>query len=178
MIPPIIPVLFKFSREKEDTDRMLTEWIILNREDLGSACAECPCGQQNIREICNIRNVLTKEQFFIGNECVLHLKGDGIGLCSVCKIYRCVSHTALMCDACGKHKKTAPKGYITKGKWKGRAYDDPILKNYANWVMDNQGVMGIDKNYIAYLLLKREQRVAEARAVAERRRLALAENGS
>jgi len=178
MIPPIIPVLFEHSREKENKERMLTEWLVLNREQLDQATAECPCGQQRIREICNIKNMVTGAEFFIGNECVLHLDSEGKGLCSKCGIYRCVSHTALMCEACGRHRKDAPTGRITKGKWKGRAYDDPVLKNYANWVLDNQGIAGIDKNYIAYLLLKKEQRIAEARAVNERRRLALAENGS
>ena len=176
MIPPIIPVLFEHSREKHNTERMLTEWAVLNREQLDEASATCPCGQQRIREICNIKNLVTGAEFFIGNECVLHLNGD-VGLCSKCGIYRCVSHTALMCEACGRHRKDAPTGRISKGKWKGKPYDSPELRNYANWVLDNQHIAGIDKNYIAYLLLKKEQRIAEARAVAERRRLALAENG-
>lgn len=173
-VPPIYPVLFKASREKEDPDLMLQEWVVTHRERADYP-ENCPCGQLGIVQLCYIRNILTGVEMFVGNECVLHIDPDAVGLCSVCKLYPAVSHTALMCHECGHHSKKAPTGIIRwKGKYQGFRYDDPALKGYAVWAMKPENRKFIDPHYLAWLELQQSIRIRTAVLEARRRRLALA----
>ena len=173
-VPPIYPVLFKSSREKDNADLMLQEWIVTHRERADEP-QNCPCGQLGIVQLCYIKNILTGVEMFVGNECVLHIDAAAVGLCSECKLYPAVSHTALMCHDCGHHSKKAPTGIIRwKGKWQGYRYDHPDLKGYAIWAMKPENHKFIDPHYLAWLELQQSVRVKTAVLEARRRRLALA----
>lgn len=171
MPPPITKHLFANSREQDDYYLMLEEWEALERERSHDLC-ECPCGKEGIRELCYIRNVLTGYKGFIGNCCIKHINPDIVGLCSsdMCP-YPCVSHTAHFCDYHAHNRKDAPTGYISRGKWKGKRYDDPCLVSYGRWASENRSP-AIDPHYLAWLDLVAARRLRTAVLEARRRRIA------
>ena len=170
--PPIYPVLFGYSREKENADLMLKEWRIQQRERADDPQV-CPCGKLNIKELVWIKNVLTEMRFFIGNCCALHINADSVGLCAVsCCPYLCVSHSAHYCTYHAHNRKDAPSGFIRQGKWKGRLYTDPDLKDYSRWAMLPENRKYIDPHYLAWLDLQEKVRIETAWLIAHRRRLA------
>lgn len=177
MPPPIFAILFEHSREKVNPDLMREEWIAGHRE-LSDDPQECPCGQKGIKELCYIRNVLNGVEMFIGNECILHLVDDGVGLCSECRLYPCVSHSAHKCRRCGRGTKDKPTGFLRSGKWKGTRYDDPILHNYARWAIEPENSMKVDPHYLVYIRRVHDIKIKTARLEFRRRRIALAKTES
>lgn len=171
MPPPIATHLFSHSREQTSWTEMIQEWLPLHREVSDELC-ECPCGKENIRELCYIKNVLTGYTGFIGNCCVLHLGSDMVGYCSspMCP-HRCVSHAAHFCEYHARNRKDAPTGHISRGKWKGKRYDDPCLANYARWAIENRSP-GIDPHYLAWLDLAESRRFQTLVVETRRRRIA------
>lgn len=171
MPPPIATHLFSHSREQTSWTEMIQEWLPLHREVSDELC-ECPCGKENIRELCYIKNVLTGYTGFIGNCCVLHLGSDMVGYCSspMCP-HRCVSHAAHFCDYHAHKRKDAPTGRISRGKWKGKRYDDPCLANYAQWAIKDRSP-GIDPHYLAWLDLADSRRLQTLVVETRRRRIA------
>lgn len=168
MPPPIADHLFENSREKYDYTLMLEEWIELNRETAHEPC-DCPCGKRGIVELCYIFNVLTGYTGYVGNCCVRHIK-DCIGYCSSNRCpYRCVSHAAHFCEYHARNRKDAPTGFISRGKWKGRPYNDPCLADYAKWALKERSP-GVDPHYLAWLDLDVARRQYTAVLVARRRR--------
>ena len=157
MPPPIATHLFSHSREQTSWTEMIKEWTPLHREVSDELC-ECPCGKKGIRELCHLTNVLTGYEGFVGNCCIRHLGDDVVGYCSapMCP-YLCVSHTAHFCDYHAHNRKDAPTGYISRGRWEGKRYDDPCLANYSSWAIKDRN-RGIDPHYLAWLDLMASRR--------------------
>jgi hypothetical protein len=132
---------------------MIREWIPLHREVSEELC-ECPCGKSGIRELCHLTNVHTGYTGFVGNYCILHLGDNVVGYCSarMCP-YPCKSHTAHFCEYHAHNRKDAPTGVISRGKWKGKRYNDPCLAQYAQWAIKDRN-KGIDPHYLAWLDLQ------------------------
>jgi len=171
-VPPIYPALFEASREKVNADLMKEEWIAMHREEAEEPMT-CPCGKVGIKELCWIKNILTGIEMFIGNECILHISEEGIGLCADCKLYPCVSHSALYCKRCGRGTRDKPTGLITRGKWKGTRYNDPALKNYEKWAVEPENRKFIDPHYLVWIQRQQDIKIKTVSLEMRRRRLAL-----
>jgi len=153
MPPPIASYLFRHSLEQTDWSKMIREWVPLHREVSDELC-ECPCGKSGIRELCHLTNVHTGYTGFVGNCCILHLGDNVVGYCSASMCpYPCKSHTAHFCEYHAHNRKDAPDGFITRGKWKGKRYDNPCLAQYAAWAIKERH-RGIDPHYLAWLDLQ------------------------
>jgi hypothetical protein len=132
---------------------MVGEWIPLHREVSDELC-ECPCGKSGIRELCHLTNLETGYKGFVGNCCILHLGDNVVGYCSALMCpYPCKSHTAHFCEYHAHNRKDAPTGVVSRGKWKGKRYDDPCLAKYAEWAIEDRN-RGIDPHYLAWLDLQ------------------------
>jgi hypothetical protein len=175
MPPPIYPALFEYSHEESNVELMLEEWILLHRE-IAEEPQTCPCGKKGIRELCYIHNILTRNELCIGNCCVLQLNTNTYGLCSECKLYMTVSHTAHKCKFCSHNRSDAPTGKITRGKWRGKFYDDPELKNYGRWAIQTENRRFIDPHYLHWLDNQEEIRLKTAVLEAKRKRVAAVQN--
>ncbi len=153
MLPPIASHLFRHSREQTNWSKMVGEWLPLHREVSDELC-ECPCGKSGIRELCHLTNLETGYKGFVGNCCILHLGDNVVGYCSASMCpYPCKSHTAHFCEYHAHNRKDAPKGVISRGKWKGKRYNDPCLAQYAQWAIKDRN-KGIDPHYLAWLDLQ------------------------
>jgi hypothetical protein len=153
MLPPIASHLFRYSQEQTNWSKMVGEWVPLHREVSDELC-ECPCGKEGIRELCHLTNLRTGYIGFVGNCCILHLGESVVGYCSAPSCpYPCVSHTAHFCEYHAHNRKDAPTGFITRGKWRGKRYNDPCLAKYAEWAIEDRN-RGIDPHYLAWLDLQ------------------------
>jgi hypothetical protein len=158
--------LFPLSREKENAELMCLEWITQERELLEGIQEEmCPCGQQHIKELCWIKNRLTGNAVFVGNECIRHF-GNGIGDCMRCGLYPAVSHSAHYCEFCGHNRNNAPTGKVKSGKYKGLLYSE-VPQHYGNWALENPKF--VDPHYLFYFKKKRQQ-AAETYKLEQMRR--------
>lgn len=161
-MPPISDVLRMRSRNMDNFRR---EWIVLHRV-VAEDPEVCPCGKQGIKELCWIKNVLTEDEFFIGNCCVRFLADKGY--CAKCEIYPVISHSAHYCEACAHGRKDAPTGFVEKGNplygkpIKNLTYEEAMVANpdYAKYILKTPSTWKYnDPHYLAWLRLQK-QRVA------------------
>jgi len=155
----IIKPLFELSVEKENINRMKSEWIVLQRDVAPEPC-QCPCGKQGIVELCYIRNVARNLTIFVGNCCVRFFSEPA--RCSRCEIYPVVSPAAHFCHFCVHHRKDAPTGFVTKGKplygdsIQGLSYKAAYLANtkYARYILATPSTHKYnDPHYLEWLRL-------------------------
>ena len=156
----IADVLRSLSVNQENFRR---EWIALHRQ----TCEEpetCPCGKRGIKELCWVQNVLTNEEFFIGNCCIKFIAEKGY--CAKCALYPVISHSAHYCQFCAHGRRDAPSGYVEKGKplygppIKGLSYEDALVANpeYAKYIRKTPSTWKYnDPHYLAYLNLQYER---------------------
>lgn len=153
MSASLIEALRHYCKEQNDYDKMVEEWIVMNRV-YSDDPQTCICGQYPINELCYIKHKETNETLCIGNRCIEHF--GTFGICPECEIYEIDKITHHKCDRC-RRKETRPTGRVLFGKYKGIEYEVVWNKDasYCDWVLNTTDFKDIHfRNYLlrAFLL--------------------------